>query len=339
MTVAVAVLVAGVAATPVGPALASRVSSAFCRVLDGLGCGADVDLRSPYTRATSGEYVALGDSFSSGEGAGDYAPDSDRDENSTGDRVAKWLDDHLVPGDHTTAHPTNFCHRSGSSYGATVAAGNPFAGGSQAHACSGATVDDFYEPDGANADEPPQLDAVTRDTTLVTFSIGGNDMHFADVLADCVWDGATCEDKNEADFQRNLRELRPRLVQLYRDTAARAAPGARVIVVGYPPLFPQHPSDSYRNLLFADDQVWMNEKAAQLDAVLRSAAAEAGVEFVDPTAAFAGHGLGGPDPWFNAISLGGPGWAPVDPGSFHPTAAGQAALARLVQQQLEHPAA
>ena len=59
--------------------------------------------------------------------------------------------------------------------------------------------------------------------------------------------------------------------------------------------------------------------------MIAAAATEAGVEFVDPTKAFNGHGIGSEDPWFNDISLGGPGCAPVNPGSFHPNAAGQAA--------------
>lgn len=330
-------LLLGVSATPLAPSLRDAVHSAICTATGGASCGFTATGPTPYERATSGQYVALGDSFSSGEGAGDYTVDSDHDPNSGWDRIGTWFDDHLIPGDHTSLEPTNFCHRSAGAYGPVVAGQNPFAGGSVFAACSGATTHDFEHANGTNAGEDPQLDAITDETTLVTFSIGGNDMHFADVLADCVWDGATCEEKNEATFQQNLRELRPKLVALYREALDRAADGARVIVVGYPRLFPDDPANSYRNLLFADDQRWMNEKADQLNAMLASAAQEAGVEFVDPTDAFRGHGIGSDEPWFNDITLGGPGWAPVDPGSFHPNAAGQAALAALVQQQLERP--
>ncbi len=330
-------LLLGVAATPLAPSLRDAVRSAICTATGGSSCEFTATGPTPYERAVSGQYVALGDSFSSGEGAGNYTGDSDLDPNSGWDRVKKWFDDNLIPGDHTSLAPTNFCHRSAGAYGPIVAGQNPFAGGSVFAACSGATTYEFDHPNGTNAGENPQLDAITDKTSLVTFSIGGNDMHFADVLTDCVWDGTTCEEKNEATFQKNLRELRPKLVAMYRDARDRAADGARVIVVGYPRLFPDDPSNSYRNLLFAEDQRWMNQKGDQLNAMLASAAAEAGVEFVDPTDAFRGHGIGSDDPWFNDLTLGGPGWAPVNPGSFHPNAAGQAALAALVQHQLEHP--
>jgi lysophospholipase L1-like esterase len=332
-----AVLVVTVAATPLASALGDKARWAVCLVVDGGGCVNPEVARSPYEQAVSGQYVAIGDSFSSGEGAGDYTADSDHDPNSGWDRIGSWFDDHLIPGEHGSLHPANFCHRSANAYGPIVASQNEFAGGSVFAACSGATTDDFENPNGSNDGEQPQLDVITDDTSLVTFSIGGNDMHFADVLADCVWDGATCEDKNEAAFANNLRDLRPRMVQMYREARERAADGARVIVVGYPRLFPDDPSNSYRNLVFAEDQRWMNAKADQLNAVLAAAAQEAGVEFVDPTGAFRGHGIGSDDPWFNDLSVGGPGWAPVNPGSFHPNAAGQAALAALVQAQLEHP--
>ena len=115
------------------------------------------------------------------------------------------------------------------------------------------------------------------------------------------------------------------------------APNARIIIVGYPQLFVDDPNNQYDDLLFAEDQRWMNQKAAELNAMLASAAQEAGAEFVDPTDAFRGHGIGSSDPWINDLNLGGPGMMAHDPSSFHPNAAGHAALAQLIQQQLEHP--
>ena len=81
----------------------------------------------------------------------------------------------------------------------------------------------------------------------------------------------------------------------------------------------------------------MNEKAAELNAMLASAAKEAGAEFVDPTDTFRGHGIGSDDSWINDLDFGGPGFMITNPGSFHPNATGHAALAQLIQQQLEHP--
>ena len=164
-------------------------------------------------------------------------------------------------------------------------------------------------------------------------------MGFADILSDCVLDGLTCEDKNEATFQQRLVAKKRELV---RHLPAHPAEGARTrgsSSWGTRACSRHDPSNSYRNLLFADDQRWMNAKADELDEMLRAAARDSGanVEFVDPREAFAGHGIGGADPWFNDLSFQANGFSPVNPGSFHPNAAGQRALARLVQEQLGHP--
>ncbi|GMA85493.1 hypothetical protein GCM10025868_07430 [Angustibacter aerolatus] len=61
------------------------------------------------------------------------------------------------------------------------------------------------------------------------------------MLRDCVWDGATCQGKHDAKFAQDLVDLKPKLVQLYRDALSRAAPGARLVVVGYPQPVPGRP--------------------------------------------------------------------------------------------------
>ena len=173
----------------------------------------------------------------------------------------------------------------------------------------------------------------------MTFSIGGNDLGFADVLADCVHQRRTpARTRTRPTSSRGSSTPGPELIETYRRIHEKA-PNARIVVVGYPRLFPADPSDNYRDLLFADSQVWMNQKADQLDAMLADAAREAGVgvEFVDPREAFEGHGLGSTDPWFNDLSVQANGFSPVNPGSFHPNAQGQRALADLVQEQLHHP--
>jgi lysophospholipase L1-like esterase len=332
----VAVVLAALMLTSLGPRASSALSTAVCHVTGGTSCGTQVGdpSLSPYQQAISGRYVAMGDSFSSGEGAGDYEPQSDRDDRG----FADWMDSHLWwPGDRDPVYH-NGCHRSGHAYGSIVAAENSFAQGASFVACSGAEINELTNANGGQTGEAAQLDGLDEKTSLVTFSIGGNDLGFADILADCVLDGATCESKNEATFQQALVAKRAELVDLYRRIRERA-PNARIIVVGYPRLFPADPSDNLRDLLFADDQQWMNTKADELNAMIAGAARDSGanVEFVDPREAFEGHGLGSADPWFNDLTLQANGFSPVNPESFHPTAAGQRALADLVQRQMRSP--
>ena len=119
------------------------------------------DRHSP---AQVSRYVALGDSYASGEGLAPY-------ENGT------------------DSPPTNSCHRSRSqSYPELLEASTfrPFQNLTSV-ACSGAGTAALFADVPDRADEPAQLAAVTPDTTTVTMSIGGNDAGFAQVLAGCIY--------------------------------------------------------------------------------------------------------------------------------------------------------
>ncbi len=331
-TIAAALLVLGVLATPAGGTVSNAFAQAVCSVIERDGCGVTPGSgETPLEQATSGDYVALGDSYSSGEGAWDYEDGTDFDDR---DDLWPFNDDEE---DH------NRCHRSGNAYSQVVASSNDFAGDVTFVACSGAVITDLTHPNHGNTDEDPQLDALDEDVSLVTMTIGGNDLGFADVVKDCIINGArgvgfvdSCQEKHDQRIEDLLPELEQRLIDQYRAIKEKA-PNARVVIIGYPQLFPEHPGDDYHDLLYREDQVWMNEKAAELNAMLRDAARQAGVEFVDPTDIFRGHGIGSGDPWINDLDWGGPGLMIVDPSSFHPNAAGHAAIAELIQQQLEHP--
>lgn len=331
-TIVAAVLALGLFSTPAREGLAEAYGNAVCAVIERSGCSVGGDSgQSPLEQATSGEYVALGDSYSSGEGAWDYEEGTDFDDR-----------DDLWPfNDDDEAH--NRCHRSAHAYSQVLSHDNRFEGGTTFVACSGAEVPDLGNANDGNTGEDPQYDALDEDTSLVTISIGGNDLGFADVVKDCILNGErgvgfvdTCQEKHDRRIADELPRLERRLIEQYEEIRRRA-PNARIIVVGYPQLFVDDPSDSFGNLLFEEDQVWMNRKAAELNATIRAAAHAAGVEFVDPTDAFHGHEIGSDDPWINDLDLGGPGFSVADPSSFHPNAAGHQALADLVQQQLENP--
>lgn len=330
-TLLAALMALGLLVSPAGDTARHAFVEAVCSVVERDGCTVPGVGETPLDQATSGGYVALGDSYSSGEGAWDYEEGTDYD-----DRDDLWpFNDH--------EEDRNRCHRSTNAYSQVIAGTNEFADGSTFVACSGAVADHLDNPHQTNTGEDPQYDALTDETSLVTMTMGGNDLGFADIVKDCIVNGAggvgfiaTCQEKHDQRIQDDLPRLQQQLIERYREIQERA-PNARVVIVGYPPLFVGDPGDSIPNLLYAEDQVWMNEAAAELNAMLAEAAAEAGVEFVDPTQAFEGHGIGSDEPWINDLDLGGPGLSVADPSSFHPNAAGHAAIADLVQQQLENP--
>lgn len=333
MTLVAVVAVLGLLISPASGSIGTAFTRSICDVIQRSGCGTPggSDGMTPLEQATSGRYVAMGDSYSSGEGAWDYEEGTDFDDR---DDLWPFNDDEE---DH------NRCHRSANAYSQILGGDNDFAGGETFVACSGAIMTDIDDPNHKETDEEPQIDSLGDDVSLVTMSMGGNDLGFADVVKDCIINGErgvgfmdTCQEKHADRITALLPTLQDQLVARYLQIK-KAAPNARVIIVGYPQLFIDNPSDNYGNLLFKEDQVWMNQQAAALNAMLRAAAKEAGVEFVDPTEAFREHGIGSDEPWVNDLDFGGPGMMVADPSSFHPNAAGHAALAALVQQQMEHP--
>ncbi|EGX57034.1 hydrolase [Streptomyces zinciresistens K42] len=144
--------------------------------------------------AAAGGYVALGDSYSSGLGAGSYI-------SSSGD-----------------------CKRSTKAYPALWAAANS-PSSFDFTACSGARTSDVTAS---------QLGPLSTATSLVSISIGGNDAGFADIMTTCVLqsDSACVARINTAKAFVDST-LPGRLDTVYSAVRAKA-PSARVVVLGYP---------------------------------------------------------------------------------------------------------
>jgi len=253
---------------------------------------------STTTPPATRRYSAVGDSYASGEGLFPFEADSSR------------------------------CHRSPQGYPRLVA--------NQAHAaltsgaCTGATVSDVVGPGG-------QVDTVDPEADLVTVTIGGNDAGFATVVGDCVAGPLPCS-RLDAEINANLAKLEPALEAAYRQLHQRA-PKARLVVVGYPQVVADPatvnvdtckavstPVEERR--VTSDDARWMRDKGAALSAVISKAAKAAGARYVDVAADFAGHEACSAKPWLSGFLL-------TDiVASFHPTAAGQVELAKLVTQAI-----
>ncbi|MBO2449699.1 SGNH/GDSL hydrolase family protein [Actinomadura barringtoniae] len=269
---------------------------------------------TPAEAATHGSYVALGDSYSAGVGA------------------------NLSPAD---LNPLNRCHRSGKAYYYDVAKAFKFGKGTSFWACSGATTGNL---ENGQSGEPSQIGRVDQNTSLVTLSIGGNDVGFARVLANCViklpWSNK-CEGQGGeiADRMAKLRQSLPDVLQKINERA----PAARVIVLGYPRGFSEA-SGSNGDNLSVHDQQWLNGRARDLNELIRQVASEAdrriaategqgSVEFIDAYSAFAGHEVGSPVPYINGLSVD-LGALKSEARSFHPTDAGYQALAKLFIDQV-----
>jgi lysophospholipase L1-like esterase len=269
---------------------------------------------TPVEAATRGAYAALGDSYSAGVGAEATVADN---------------------------NPLNRCRRTSKAYYHEVSTAFRFAKGSSFWACSGATTADVLK---GRYGEPPQINRVDAGTSLVTISIGGNDVGFSKVLGGCVvhlpWsDSCTGQGADIASRMAKLRGNLPALLEKITDRA----PSARVIVMGYPKAFSEVTGVGGDNITVSD-QRWLNARAYDLGQIVRQSVAEAdarvvarhgrgSVEFVDAYSAFAGHEAGSAVPYMNGLALNLSALE-AEPRSFHPTAAGQHALAQLFLAQI-----
>ncbi|GAB7045662.1 GDSL-type esterase/lipase family protein [Catenuloplanes indicus] len=266
------------------------------------------------------EYIALGDSYSSGFGMGDYDwathPDT-------------WGTD-------------NDCQRSSLAYSRWVAL--DFDLHRKARACQGGVTDDFFvsrdRREGAPWGELPQLDHLSERTALVTMTIGGNDSGFSDIYLNCMID-TSCHTRD--NIRKSLADAFARLdgatgtdsihsyAQIFDETLRRA-PYAQRVIVGYPAFFPSNPGtgiiDGRCEGISTSTQVWIREKTLQLNAIIKRNAESHGFRYVDPNPRFAGHEFcGGSDEWFYGV---------LHPGKVHPTLTGHLAIADAIKDRLSN---
>lgn len=330
---------------------------------------------NPVTRATWGTYVSLGDSYSAGEGLGDYQPGSRIQTKSCGVLRIPWT--HVCDHDRTVV--TKHCDRSSSAYNETVSGTYDFKGGKQTWACSGSITKDIYDPNHPNCSkgaasgthgEGCQVDRVNKQTSLVTLSIGGNDAGFADDIQSCyehhglqlllqgatggnqIVHGTSCSGEAALINEKIKNDVEPGVTADLQQIRHNA-PHARIIIITYPRLFPENPTGNVdcashvvHVCLTPADQRFLNEEAAALDNAICSAAAAAGVgaECVNAYNAFAGCESGQPDSCVQplSVSTSAESWNPLkdvhaNDGAFHPSARGQQILGQLINQEISNP--
>jgi lysophospholipase L1-like esterase len=148
-------------------------------------------------RSAAVNYVALGDSYSSGLGAGDYLSGSGNCERSAKAFPQQWADAH--------AH--------GSFVSVT---------------CADATTSSVLSS---------QVSALRSTTSLVSITIGGNDANFVGVMERCVLlPTSLCLHAVMSAESFVASQLPARLDATLRAIRSRA-PSAKVVVLGYPDLF------------------------------------------------------------------------------------------------------
>lgn len=248
------------------------------------------------------DYLGLGDSYSSGEGAFDYRPGTDTAEDQ--------------------------CHQSVHSYPLLLREDLFSASGGNSVACSGARIRDISGPRGyrgqvrgaetydtLTTNDPQLLSSIFTNylpgyiaqsqfvthylPQKITVSIGGNDMGFGDILVRCIaphitsrLSSQTCYNTYEdrLEVKQSIDRMVTQWTALYRQLS-NSNPGMSVYAVGYPSIA----SDTGRcglNVLLSKSELEFSEEIIDyLNATMSKAATSAGVQYVDIYKALYGHRL------------------------------------------------
>lgn len=159
---------------------------------------------------------------------------------------------------------------------------------------------------------PPQLDALSRGTDLVTVGLGGNDFRIFGTLSGCARSGEDACGVDLAALARDAERVRGRLARGLAQVTHRA-PRAEVYVVGYPRVLPPAGSCPAAGLS-AESAAGATEVQQRLNSSLEAAADAAGATYVDLWEASLGHDVcAGEDAWVNGVRMRPGEAAPVHP--------------------------
>jgi GDSL-like Lipase/Acylhydrolase family len=304
--------------------------SAILLISSAISVNADVPAAAPppVVHGISGRYVAIGDSYSAGEGltpfmAGTAATNCDRSVSQAYSELLKFSS-------------------------ATVT--KTFV------ACSGAIEHDIFNPTIRNGItvHPQVSGTVQPDVGLVTLTMGGNNALFSKIVIACFEESNCLRQTFPPSGVQAVEPVPPgplatdwgpaTLLAIGKEDATvfpalrHDYPNARIVVIGYPYLFPTGsapiwPLDCFSVLRRFSEPVrnGIRNLQQQFSDLTYEEAVAAHIEFVSPATMWQGHEpCGSNGQYTNSIKPYLSFSSPVNGGTFHPNSAGQTTLARVV---------
>ena len=261
---------------------------ALTSALVGVACG----LLAAPAGATQISYVAMGDSYTSAYGVTPYVP---------------------------TAPPE--CAQSERNYPHLVASALNLALSDVS--CSGAYTGDFTI--AQYPDQPPQFDALSASTEVVSVGMSGNDHNLFGTLVNGCTEAGTNHPQEKAPCKKQYSTFVKQTIEEDRAPFEAAlaqihvlSPKAKVFVVGYPEITPRHGTCAGFNHWTEGDLQWFRKVTKTGDAHLKKEAKAKGAMFVDTFKPSEGH---------NACEPVGTRWVEPLNGSLgaavHPNATGE----------------
>lgn len=309
------------------------------------------------------EYLALGDSFTSGEGDGDgaryYVPGTDGD----GAGIARFQ-----TGLPDYPYEAEKCHISQRSYPFRIASLSYLSNGRdfESVACSGADVNDvindytnvrewwtyngnddqlsmFQSNDvieslkskalvGTVPGRAAQTQFVSKyQPKVITIGIGGNNLGFTDKMKACVTSKLTCDyaTTRRAETASEIKsfafnELDKAFKKLKQDS-----PLSHIYAIGYPQMFMASGTcDVNVYDLDQDEREYIMFSIQYLNKIIKAAATKNGVQYIDIEYSLAGKNLcsGIDQPYVNGITVGNDQFI-IGNESFHPNEKGHDSIA------------
>ena len=310
------------------------------------------------------DYLALGDSYVSGEGDGDggtyYLPGTDGD----GARVPLFL-----TGIDNYPYSQEKCHLSSRSYPFLLAnladldadefrsvacsgadandVGNTVSKGDRAYFLNGHfdQLVDLSNPELESVKEQAAVDFIPGRTAqidfvskykpkVLTIGLGGNDVGFGDKIEECITHLETCR-YAESDASELVRELKDNVYTRFGDILRRiksASPSTRIYVIGYPQLIGEGRCNT-NVLLDGKEREYISEAIVYLNDTVEAAAASAGVNYIDIEHALDGENLcsGKQYPMINGLTNGSDILFVIGNESYHPNEAGHKQIASTLE--------
>jgi hypothetical protein len=230
----------------------------------GIGAAPPASAAPTHAAAVSNQYVALGDSYTSGPLILPVSPTAPLD-----------------------------CLQSAVDYPHLAAAAEGLS--LTDRSCSGATTADMTT--AQYADQPPQFASLTTTTGVVTIGIGGNDNSlFTHSLETCIaidlFDpfniGSPCKAAEGSTYTNDIKSDAAVVGAAFAKIHS-LSPSAEVFVVGYPDVLPQQGNCYAQIPLTTGDVAYLNGLEKSLDAMLQSEAVANGATFVDTFTPSIGH--------------------------------------------------
>jgi lysophospholipase L1-like esterase len=170
--------------------------------------------------------------------------------------------------------------------------------------CSGASTPHMWETHGVSPEEefseygsdwgyeghpgnPPQLDALSEDTDIVTLQIGGNDIGFGGLATTCgegAIRGPGCKEAVAAEMPFDKIDATAPKIAAVLDEIHLRSPNAKIYVLGYSGIFKIGPTARCEAMLVdEDDAQYLRSIQESLNAMIQEVAEATGVDYADAT--------------------------------------------------------